>query len=104
MGALPQALEIIFEVQRKKNNDKSNKKKNKHFNLQNVFFFCSFLFGPLLPSNLITFLFLTHLKWFQVIQERHLKFYKLSWNFNSNKTTYKEFFGCLGTGQIIFEL
>jgi hypothetical protein len=27
-----------------------------------------------------------------------LKIYKLSLNFNNNKTTYKEFCGCLGTG------
>jgi len=26
-----------------------------------------------------------------------LKFYKSFWNFNSNRTTYKEFFGCLRT-------
>jgi hypothetical protein len=26
-----------------------------------------------------------------------VKFYKSSLNFNSNRTTYKEFFGCLGT-------
>jgi hypothetical protein len=39
MGALPQALEIIFEVQRKRSNEKTNKKKIKHSNLQNVFFF-----------------------------------------------------------------
>jgi hypothetical protein len=68
------------------------------------FFVVPFLFGPLLPSNLITFLFLTHFKWFKVIQERHLKFYKLSLNLNSNRATFKEFFGCLGTGKIIFEL
>jgi hypothetical protein len=68
---------------------------------------CLFFFPSLwtfLPSNLITFLFLTHFKWFKVIQEHHLKFYKLSLSFNSNRATYKEFFGCLGTGQIIFEL
>jgi hypothetical protein len=27
-----------------------------------------------------------------------LKFYKLFWKFNNNKTTYKEFCGCLETG------
>jgi hypothetical protein len=46
MGALPQALEIIFEVQRKTNNEKTNKKKNKHFNLQNVFFLVPFSLDP----------------------------------------------------------
>jgi hypothetical protein len=44
MGALPQPLEIIFEVQRKKINEKNNKEKKKLFNSQNVFFF------PLDPS------------------------------------------------------
>jgi len=39
MGALPPALEIIFEVQRKSSIFKTNKKKNKLFNLQNMFFF-----------------------------------------------------------------
>jgi len=39
MGALPPALEIIFEVQRKSSILKTNKKKNKLFNLQNMFFF-----------------------------------------------------------------
>jgi hypothetical protein len=49
MGALLQALEIIFvEVQRKKNNEKI-KKKNKLSNLQGWFFkFFFLLFGPLL--------------------------------------------------------
>jgi hypothetical protein len=48
MGALPQALQIIFELQRDfqiaKGLMKNNKKKNKLFNLQNVFFF-SFFFS-----------------------------------------------------------
>jgi hypothetical protein len=39
MGVLPQALEIIFEVQRERSNEKNSKKKNKLFNSQNVFFF-----------------------------------------------------------------
>jgi hypothetical protein len=38
MGVLPQVLEIIFEVQRKMNNEK-NKKRNKFSNLQNTFIF-----------------------------------------------------------------
>jgi hypothetical protein len=38
MGVLPQALEIIFEVKRKSDNEKI-KKKNKFSNLQNAFFF-----------------------------------------------------------------
>jgi hypothetical protein len=55
MGALPQALEIIFEVQRKKSNKKSSKKKRKLSKLQNTFYFLPF--GPLLLSELISFLF-----------------------------------------------
>jgi hypothetical protein len=38
MGALPQALEIMFEVQRKKNNKKITRRKISFFNLQNMFF------------------------------------------------------------------
>jgi hypothetical protein len=59
-------------------------KKNKLSNLQNVFFFFSFLCRPFLLSNLITFLFLIHYKQFKMLQERHLKFYKSSLNSNSN--------------------
>jgi hypothetical protein len=52
-----------------KENDqwKNNKKRNKLSNLQNMFFFLFFLFGPLLLSNLKTFLFFIHLKWFKVL-------------------------------------
>jgi hypothetical protein len=49
MGALPQPLEVIFEVQRKgKGVMKKKKEKNKLSNLQNFFFFLVFflLFGP----------------------------------------------------------
>jgi hypothetical protein len=58
IGALPQALEIIFEAQRKRTNEK--KKKKKLSELQNAIFFL--LFGPPLLSNLITFLFLIQFK------------------------------------------
>jgi hypothetical protein len=34
-----------------------------------------------------------------VLQEYHLKFYKSSWNFNSNRARYKEFFGCSVTNR-----
>ncbi len=46
MGVLPQALGIIFEVQRKKSNEKIRKKKKKLSNLQNVFFCFSFSLDP----------------------------------------------------------
>jgi len=44
IGALPQALEIIFEAQRKRTNEKKKKKKKKLSELQNAIFFL--LFGP----------------------------------------------------------
>ncbi len=34
-----------------------------------------------------------------MLQEYHLKFYKSSWNFNSNRARYKEFFGCSVTNR-----
>jgi hypothetical protein len=49
MGALPEALEIIFEVQRKRNNEKNNTK-NKLSNLQDGFSF--FLFAPFFWTSL----------------------------------------------------
>jgi hypothetical protein len=52
MGALLQALEIIFQVQRKKNNEKLTRKKKAFQLIKRIFF----LFEPLLLSNLITFL------------------------------------------------
>jgi hypothetical protein len=56
MGALPQALEIIFEVQRK-NIDEKVTRKNKNFpTYYKLLFFL--LFGSLLLSNLKTFYFL----------------------------------------------
>jgi hypothetical protein len=60
-GALPQAVEIIFEMQRKRSN---NNKKNKLFNLQNAFFFFfSFLWTP--PTFKASFL--VHFTWFKVL-------------------------------------
>jgi hypothetical protein len=62
MRALPQVLEVIFEVQRKMNNEKITRKEIS-FPIYNFFFF----FGPLLLSNLITFLFLIHFERFKVL-------------------------------------
>jgi dipeptide/tripeptide permease len=59
-GTLFQALEIVFEVQRKRSNEKNKKKKNKLFNLQNAFF-VSFLFWTPPTFNLTTFSFFIHL-------------------------------------------
>ncbi len=61
--------------------------KNKKISFFPSYKTCFFLFfGPLLLSNLITFLFLIHLKRFKVLQERQLKFYKSYCYFNSKKT------------------
>jgi hypothetical protein len=60
MGALPQALEIIFEVQRKRINEKITRKEKAFKVIKSVFFPSSL--GPLLLSNCITFLFFIHLK------------------------------------------
>jgi len=95
MGVLLQVLKIIFEVQREMSNGKITRKEINFPTYKTWFFFS---FGPLLLSNLIPFLFLFHFKWFKVLKKHHLKFYKLLLNFNNNKTTYKEFCGCLGTG------
>jgi hypothetical protein len=70
MGVLRQALNIIFQVQRKTSNEKLARRKITFIfqltNLQNAcsffLFFVFSLFGPLLLSNLITFKFLIHLK------------------------------------------
>jgi len=59
MGALPQALEIIFEMQTKGSNEKITKKK-KSFPAYKTLFFL--IFKSLLFSNFITFLFFIHLK------------------------------------------
>jgi hypothetical protein len=58
MGALLQGLKIIFEVQRKMSNEKITRKKKTFQLTKQVCFF----FGPLLLSNLITFLFFIHFK------------------------------------------
>jgi hypothetical protein len=59
MGVLPQALEIVFEVQRKRSNENITRK-IKAFQVTKRAFFL--FFGPLLLSKLLTFLFLVHLK------------------------------------------
>jgi hypothetical protein len=63
---LPQVLEIIFEVQRKMNNEKITRREI-NFPIYKTRFFCFFFFGPLILSNFITFLFLIHLKKFKVL-------------------------------------
>jgi len=85
-----QALEIIFEVQRKRSDKKISTRKISFPIYKTRFFLLLLLlmFGALLLSNLITFLFIIHLRWFKMLQECH----KSSLNSNSNKATYKEFF------------
>jgi hypothetical protein len=76
MGALPQASEIFFEVQRKRSNEIYYKYfLKKAFQLKNTFLFL--LFGSLLLSNLITF--------------------HLSTLIATKQHTYKEILRCSGT-------
>jgi len=66
MGALPRVLESSLKCKEKGVKKKYQDKKNRLSNLQNVVFFFP-LFGPLLLSNLITFLFFIHFKQFKVL-------------------------------------
>jgi hypothetical protein len=56
MGALPQALEIIFEVKKKRSNEKIARREISFPTYKMRFFFLSSLWISLL-SKLITFLF-----------------------------------------------
>ncbi len=85
-------------MQNKSNNQKISKKKKKKKSFQVTKRFVFLFFGPLLLSNLITFLFLIHFKQLKFLLERHLKFYKSCLNFNRKKTTKKELSGCLKIG------
>jgi hypothetical protein len=67
MGALPQALEIIFEVQMKRNNEKLTRRKINFSTYKMFFLFFSSSLDPLIRSNLITFVFLVHFKQFKVL-------------------------------------
>jgi hypothetical protein len=67
------------------------------FPTYNTHFFVYFPLWAPSTSNLITFFFVIHFKQFKVLYKRHLKFYKSFLNFNSNRTTYKEIFGCSQT-------
>jgi hypothetical protein len=74
---LPKCL--FWNWKRRKTNQSWRKKLSY---LQNTYLFF-LLFGPLLLSKLISLSFLLHLKW--------------SLNYNNNRTTYKEVFGCSKT-------
>jgi hypothetical protein len=65
MGALPQGLKIIFEMQRKRTHEKVTKRKISFSAYKILFFFL--LFEPLLLPILITFLFLIHFNQFKVL-------------------------------------
>jgi len=67
MGMLPQVLEIIFEVQRKMSNEKITRREISFPTYKTRFFFLFFLFGPLLLSKFVTFLFLVNFKRFEVL-------------------------------------
>jgi Trk-type K+ transport system membrane component len=97
MGALPQALKIFFELQMKRSNEKITRRKISFPAYKTCFFF-----GPLLLSNCITFLFLIHFKRYKVLWECHLKFYKSSFNSNSNRATYNEFCGVQELAFVVF--
>jgi hypothetical protein len=58
MGELPQSLEIIFEVQMKRTNEKIERRKRSFTTYKMHFLFPLF-------SKLITFLFLVHFKRFK---------------------------------------
>jgi hypothetical protein len=60
MEVLPQALEIIFEGQMKRNIEKIARRKISFLTHKTRVFFL--LFGPLLLSKLLTFSFLVHVK------------------------------------------
>jgi len=62
MGVLPQALEIIFKMQRKKNNEKIAVRKISFPTYKTIFFL---LFGPTLKAS--NFSFLVHFKQFKVL-------------------------------------
>jgi len=63
MGVLFQVLEIIFEMQRKMNNEKIIIKEIHFLTYKTRFFFL----GSFLLSNLITLLFLIYFKQFKVL-------------------------------------
>ncbi len=67
MGVLPQALEIIFEMQRKMSNEKITRREIIFPTYKTIFSFFFLFFRLLLISNLRTFLLLIHFKQFEVL-------------------------------------
>jgi hypothetical protein len=66
MKVLPEVLEIIFEMRKKMSNGKITRKEIR-FPIYKTYILFYFFFGPLLFSNLITFLFLIHFKQFKML-------------------------------------
>jgi hypothetical protein len=102
MEVLPQALQIIFEVQWKKINEKITRRKKK-FQLPNTFcFFLPLLLDPSYfeTSDLSYFLFiLNDLKCYMSAT----KVLQINLNSISNRATHKKFFGCLGVSLCIVQ-
>jgi hypothetical protein len=98
MASLPQVLEVIFQVQRKKINEKITRK-TKAFQLTKHVFF---LWEPLAIFKPHNFLIFDYFKRFKMLHECHLKLYKSCSNFNINKATYKEVFGCTRISFLMF--
>jgi hypothetical protein len=92
-------------VQMKRSNEKITRRKISFSNYKErvFYFYFIFLFRPPLtfkPHN-----FHIHFKRFKshAIRSSHLKFYKSPLNSNSHRaTTYKELFGCLELGFVVF--
>jgi hypothetical protein len=89
MGVLSWAVKMICEVQRKRNNEKIIRRKIS-FSIYKTHFFIFFPFS-FKPHNFFIFI---NFKWFKMLQDHPLKFYKSSLNSNNNRATYKEIFGC----------
>ncbi len=64
---LPKALEIIFEVQKKRSNEKIARRKIRFSTYKTQFSFLLLLFGLLLFSKVLTFSFLIRFKQFKVL-------------------------------------
>ncbi len=98
MGGLCQAVEIIFGVQRIRSNGKITRRKISFPTYKIHFFFPFFsLFGPLLFSNLITFLFLIHLKILKCYRSANL------WTLIATKQHTKIFFGVRELTFVVFD-
>ncbi len=87
MGVLFQALEIIFDVQRKRSYEKITRGEISFPTYKT--FFIPFLFPLWTPPTFKPrdFFKNNHSKQFKMLYQRHLKFYKSSLKSNSNRIT-----------------